>query len=84
MASFMHMPFLLVFIKINCISAFKCILLYYFHACILEFVYVHVWSLSLHCFPKPHAFPVELKTLYTTNYHKFIIYTLLCEQLILM
>jgi len=84
MAPFMHMPFLLVFIKVKCVSAFKCILLYYFHVCILEFVYVHVWSLSLHCFLKPRAFPVELKTLYTTNYHKFIIYTLLCEQLILM
>ena len=67
MASFMRMPFMLVFYQSKCISAIKRILFYYFHVSIFELIHAFVCSLSLRCMLKPRALRVGVKTLHTMN-----------------
>ena len=47
MASFMRVPFMLVFYQSNCVSASKRILFYYGHVCILVFFHVLLCSLLM-------------------------------------
>jgi len=49
MASFMYVPFMLVFHHSKSINTNKRMLFYYHHVCILMFFYVLVCSVLLHC-----------------------------------
>jgi len=61
MASFMRMPFTLVFHQSECISAIKRLLFYYRHVCILLFFRVFVCSFLLKCILKSTALLVGMK-----------------------
>jgi len=66
MASFMRVPFMLVFHQSEYISTIKR-KLFYFHRYILEHFHVFVCSLSLRFMLKPRKFRVGVKTLCTIN-----------------
>ena len=70
MASFIRMPFVLVFHRSKCISATKRIRFYYRHVCILVFIHVFVCSLSLRCMLKYSALRVGVETLHNIMFQK--------------
>jgi len=79
MASFVRMPFILVFHQGKYISTIKRMLFYYRHVCILVFYHVLMCSLLLRCMLKSSALRVGVKMLYNIMHWRWWLASQRCK-----